>query len=67
MAFVGMAIRSEQAAPLIRSPVPSPPSKSLAQCAFCREPLRFTATGINAWLVGGRFFCNEFCADGAPE
>lgn len=33
-------------------------------CAYCGEPLPFTSNGINAWRVGDRFVCNEFCADG---
>jgi hypothetical protein len=33
-------------------------------CAYCSEPLSFTSHGINAWRVGDRFVCNEFCADG---
>jgi hypothetical protein len=45
----------------------SPPARSVRHCAFCREPLPFTATGISAWLAGNRFFCNEFCADSALE
>lgn len=33
-------------------------------CAYCGEPLSFTSNGVNAWRVGDRFVCNEFCADG---
>ncbi len=74
MASTGTAIHRERAAPSI--PFPNPTglnrgralsSRSLTCCAFCRKPLPATATGVNAWLVGNRFFCNEFCADGALE
>ncbi len=40
---------------------------TVAHCAFCREPLPIVQTGINAWLVGDRLFCNEFCAESALE
>jgi len=31
-------------------------------CAFCREPLRETAHRRDS-----RYFCNELCADAAPQ
>jgi len=34
------------------------------RCAYCGEPLAFTALGIAAWRTGNEFACNEFCADG---
>jgi hypothetical protein len=74
MASTGTALRKERAAPSIpfsnstgSSPGRTLPSRSVARCAFCREPLPVTATGINAWLVGNQFFCNEFCADSVLE
>jgi hypothetical protein len=38
---------------------------AILQCAFCSEPLPFTAMGVEAWRVDDRYFCNEFCAAGA--
>ena len=35
-----------------------------SRCAYCGEPLVFTALGVKAWRVGNEFVCNEFCADG---
>jgi hypothetical protein len=39
----------------------------LGRCAYCAEPLLFSAMGIMAWRVGSRFVCNEFCADGVSS
>ena len=33
-------------------------------CAYCGEPLKITEHGIEAWRVGDKFVCNEYCADG---
>jgi hypothetical protein len=33
-------------------------------CAYCGDPLVFTALGVKAWRVGNEFVCNDFCADG---
>lgn len=41
-------------------------ASAFPRCAFCGEPLPFTAMGVKAWRVGERFFCNEFCAESAP-
>ena len=73
MASAGTPNRAERSA----SPVPmlsqyQTPDAGLCappfpQCVFCGEPLRFTATGVKAWRVDRRFFCNEFCADSAAN
>jgi hypothetical protein len=34
-----------------------------SRCAYCGEPLVFTALGVKAWRAGNEFVCNEFCAD----
>jgi hypothetical protein len=33
-------------------------------CVYCGEPLPFSHRGVEAWRVGDRYVCNEFCADG---
>ncbi len=33
-------------------------------CVYCGEPLPFSQRGVEAWRVGDKFVCNEFCADG---
>jgi hypothetical protein len=71
MASAGTAIDLDCAPPL---PVNDPrvqdvplDASSFPHCAFCRRPLRFTPMGVNAWRLGERFFCNEFCADSAAN
>jgi hypothetical protein len=40
---------------------------SLVRCAYCGQPFAFNGFGVEAWQVGDRFVCNEFCADGLPD
>jgi hypothetical protein len=42
------------------------PGRNRAECAcvYCGEPLPFTQRGVEAWRVGDKYVCNEFCADG---
>ena len=39
-------------------------SGQAAHCAHCGETLELNWHGVNAWRVGNKFVCNEFCADG---
>jgi hypothetical protein len=36
-------------------------------CAYCGSLLPRNTEGVEAWRVGNRFVCNEFCADGIPD
>jgi hypothetical protein len=36
-------------------------------CAYCDSVLLRNIGGVEAWRVGSRFVCNEFCADGIPD
>jgi hypothetical protein len=35
-------------------------------CAYCGSLLPLNLSGVEAWRIGNRFVCNEFCADGIP-
>lgn len=37
------------------------------RCAFCGEPFPFVGGRAQAWRVGDRYACNEFCADGVED
>ena len=73
MASAGTANRTERFASLVpmlsqhQNPDAGLRAPPFPQCVFCGEPLRFTATGVKAWRVNQRFFCNEFCADSAAD
>lgn len=36
-------------------------------CAYCGSVLPGNIEGVEAWRVGSRFVCNEFCADGISD
>ena len=42
----------------------SPARRDDYLCIYCGEPLAFGERGVEAWRVGDKFVCNEFCADG---
>ena len=42
----------------------SPRDRAEYMCVYCGEPLPFGQRGVEAWRVGDKFVCNEFCADG---
>lgn len=37
------------------------------RCAYCGALLPVNIEGVEAWRIGSRFVCNEFCTDGMPE
>jgi hypothetical protein len=37
------------------------------RCAYCGSVLPYNIEGIEAWRVGSRFVCNEFCLDGIQD
>ena len=37
------------------------------RCAYCNEPFRITEQGIEAYQVGDKLVCNEFCAQAIGE
>ena len=68
MASTGTAIRSERAAPPNPSqfppagPRPNLPSRSVAHCTFCHEPLSFTSRGS----MHGSQAIDSFVTNSAP-
>jgi hypothetical protein len=37
------------------------------RCAYCGSVLPRNIEAVEAWRVGSRFVCNEFCADGIQD
>jgi len=37
------------------------------RCAYCNEPFRITEHGVEAYSVGDKLVCNEFCAQAIGE
>ena len=37
------------------------------RCAYCGSLLPTNIEGVEAWRLGNKYVCNEFCADGIPD
>jgi hypothetical protein len=37
------------------------------RCAYCKEPLRITEQGVEAYPAGDQLVCSDFCAQALRE